>query len=143
MAITAQYDREADALYIRLADRERTRTVEVDDATYVDVDDNGLAVGIEFLYPAHGVALQEVARRFSLLEQQSLIIQAIADAGAPVVMPTITSGQYIASTTTMNQAIEGTVHAAVFHGAIVGMPGTVTVRDDAAVTVGEAELITA
>ena len=142
MAITAQYDHDADALYVRLSDHERSRTVEVDEATYVDVDANGLAIGIEFLYPAQGVALQEVARRFSLLEQQPLIIQAIGESDVPAATPTITSGQYIASITTMMQAVEGTVQAANPHGTIVGMPGTVTVHEEA-VTFGDAELITA
>ena len=58
---TATYDSEADALYIRLADRQRDRTVEFDDSHYVDLDVEGNAVGIEILYPRMGMRLEKLA----------------------------------------------------------------------------------
>jgi uncharacterized protein YuzE len=60
MPITAEYDREADALYIRLREGERLRAVEIDETTYIDVDADGHALGIEVLYPSMGLALTEV-----------------------------------------------------------------------------------
>jgi len=49
--VSAEYDPDADALYVRVADGDRARTVEINDVTYVDVDANGRPVGIEVLYP--------------------------------------------------------------------------------------------
>ncbi len=111
MAISAKYDREADALYVRLGAGERQRTVEVDDSTYVDVDPDGRAIGLEFLYPSMGLELDGVVARFSLEEQLPLIISAIATSNAPIVPPTMTSGQHLASTAVVVLAIEGTVAA--------------------------------
>lgn len=138
MAITARYDDEANALYVGIAERERSRTIEVDESTYVDVDDLGAVVGIEFLYPSAGVALQEVARRFSLLEQQPAIVAAIAGSGAPAPTLTVTGGQYLAQTATVMQTVEGTVQAASFRAMSFGSVDSSTVGDEN-VTVTEAE----
>jgi uncharacterized protein YuzE len=112
MPITAEYDREADALYVRLRDGERQRAVEIDDSTYVDVDGDDRPVGIELLYPALGLNLETVVRRFSLEQQLSEILTAIGRTDAPVSPPTMTGGQLLASTSIVTVSIEGTVGAA-------------------------------
>lgn len=111
MAITAEYDAEADALYVRLGDGERQRAIEIDDSTYVDVDDVGRAVGLELLYPSLGLNLQEAARRYSLEEQLPRIIAAIVETGAPISPPTMTGGQHLASSAIVTFAVEGTIAA--------------------------------
>ena len=78
MPITAEYDREADALYVRLRDGERHHAVEIDDSTYVDVDADERPIGIEILYPSLGLDLQPTVRRFGLEQQLAEIISAIA-----------------------------------------------------------------
>ena len=113
MNVTAEYDREADALYVRLGAGERARTVEVDDTTYVDVDVDGRPIGIELLYPSLGLRLDLVAQRFQLHQQLPVIAASIARAGAPgVSAPTVTGGTRLASTTITTMVIEGTVGAA-------------------------------
>jgi uncharacterized protein YuzE len=112
MPITAEYDREADALYVRLFDGDRGRAVEVDDSTYVDVDAANRAVGIEFLYPGMGLNLEGVVRRYALDAQSSEIIAAIGASGAPVSAPTVTGGQHLVSSAIVRIAVEGTVGAA-------------------------------
>jgi uncharacterized protein YuzE len=111
MPITAEYDQEADALYVRLTESERSRAVEIDDATFVDLASDQTAVGIEFLYASHGLNLDEVARRFSLEPHVPAIIGAIAAARGPVPNPTATAGQVIASTANVMVAVEGTIAA--------------------------------
>jgi uncharacterized protein YuzE len=112
MPVTAEYDSAADALYVLLRDGQRQRTVEIDDATYVDVDADDFPVGIELLCPAMGLNLQAVARRFSMEAQLPEIIAAITGTDAPVSPPTVTGGQILASTTIVTVSIEGTVRAA-------------------------------
>jgi uncharacterized protein YuzE len=45
-----EYDKTADALYIRLNDRPRATTREVDDNVIVDIGADGKIVGIELLF---------------------------------------------------------------------------------------------
>jgi uncharacterized protein YuzE len=111
MAITAQYDPEADALYVRLRDGERDRAIEIDDALYVDVDAEGRALGIEILYPELGMDLEAVASRFQLHDQLPAIVAAIADTHAPGITPTVTAPDHLVSTSITTYAIEGTVRA--------------------------------
>jgi uncharacterized protein YuzE len=112
MPISAEYDSQADALYVRFRDGERERTVELDESTYVDVDADGYAVGFEFLYPSLGIDVAGAARRFSLDRHLPEIITAITEAGVPMPPLTMTGGQLIASTTISGYMIEGTVPAA-------------------------------
>jgi uncharacterized protein YuzE len=110
MSIAAHYDTEADALYIRLSDEARERTVEIDETTYVDVDADGHPVGIELLYPSMGIELDAVAARFHLIEQLPQIVAAVARSGAPVSVPTVTvSSTHLASSSMTSVRIEGTV----------------------------------
>lgn len=51
-SIRIDIDQSADAAYIRLSDKAVARTVELTDDVYVDLDDLGVAVGIEILSPA-------------------------------------------------------------------------------------------
>jgi uncharacterized protein YuzE len=111
MPISAEYDSEADALYVHLHDGERQRAVEIDDSTYVDVDAAGRPVGIELLYPSLGLNLQEAARRYSLEAQLPGMIAAIVETGAPISPPTMTGGQHLASSAIVTIAVEGTVAA--------------------------------
>lgn len=109
MPITAEYDREADALYVRLRDGKRHRAVEIDDATYVNVDADERPIGIELLYPSLGLDLQPAVRRFGLEQQLAEIISAIAGSNAPAPPPTMTGGQHLASTAIVMVAIEGSI----------------------------------
>jgi uncharacterized protein YuzE len=122
MPITVQYDREADALYIRLGDSARERTVEIDETTYVDVDAAGHVVGIELLYPSMGVELVDVATRFHLREQLPEIATAIAGSGAPIAAPTLTVGTtHFASSSMTMITVEGTVAAGDSASAATGV----------------------
>jgi uncharacterized protein YuzE len=112
MPITASYDREADALYVRLRDGERRRAVEIDETTYVDVDLDDRPLGIEILYPAMGLDVQAIARQFSIEQQLPAIISAIMSTDAPVSPPTMTGGQRLASTSIVMVSVEGTIAAA-------------------------------
>lgn len=62
--VRAEYDREADALYIRLREGDVARSVEVDDVRVVDLDTTGAPIGVEILYPAENLAIASIARDF-------------------------------------------------------------------------------
>lgn len=112
MDITATYDPQADALYVRLGDGRREHAVELSDVVYVDVDGRGRAVGIELLYPSLGVDLGLPAKRFGLEAVLPQIVEAIRATGAPGVAPTVTGGQVYASSTVVLLSAEGTIGAA-------------------------------
>jgi uncharacterized protein YuzE len=76
----AQYDREADALYIRLRDGASTRTVEVDDYRILDLDADQQVLGLEVLYPAANLRIAAIAREWGFDDQLEAIDNAIADA---------------------------------------------------------------
>jgi len=112
MPIAARYDREADALYVTLHEGVRMRTIEIDEATYVDVDRDGRALGIEFLYPAMGVNLEAAAVRFQLHQQLHAIAAVIAQSGAPGPVITMTGATgFLVATSITTVAIEGTIPA--------------------------------
>ncbi|MFN3479305.1 MAG: DUF2283 domain-containing protein [Thermodesulfovibrionales bacterium] len=46
-----EYDRYAKALYIRLQEKERSRTVEINEKLNLDLDEKGNLIGIEILNP--------------------------------------------------------------------------------------------
>jgi uncharacterized protein YuzE len=123
MPFTAEYDNEADALYLRVeGSGERARTVEIDDVTYVDVDADGRAVGIELLYPSLGVNLGGLAEAFGLHADIPAIAQAIAGSGAAASIPTFTGGGApLMKSAIVHTAVEGTVAAAGSEGYAVGV----------------------
>lgn len=105
---TATYDSEADALYIRLTDADRDRTVEYDDSHYVDLDASGNAIGIEILYPRMGMRLEKLAAiyGFSTGEVRAAIGVALgrtASTGASTFL--------MANTVVKSVRVEGTVAA--------------------------------
>lgn len=51
MPITATYDPEARAIYVRLGTTPVARSVEIDEHAVVDTDSRGVAVGLELLAP--------------------------------------------------------------------------------------------
>ena len=64
----ADYDSEADALYVRLRDGRVARCVELGDCVVVDLDGSGRPLGVEIISPWYPFAghLAEAARRFGI-----------------------------------------------------------------------------
>lgn len=56
----AEYDPDADAIYVYLRDTETARTVAVDDFRNIDYAQDGAVVGIEFLDVSGGVDLHDI-----------------------------------------------------------------------------------
>lgn len=52
----AEYDSEADALYVRLTDERVARSVELGDCVVVDLDGDGRPRGVEIISPWHPFA---------------------------------------------------------------------------------------
>jgi uncharacterized protein YuzE len=60
-----EYDQQADALYITLAElAEVARTVQIDPGTLVDLDGRGWLIGVEIIRAARPWPLDEILSRF-------------------------------------------------------------------------------
>ena len=55
-----EYDREVDALYIRLQDKYVARTIEIEEGLNIDVDENGRLIGLEVLDATERYALTDI-----------------------------------------------------------------------------------
>jgi len=55
-----EYDKEADAIYICLQDKEVAKTVEISDSVNVDLDENGDFIGIEVIDATQRYSLSEI-----------------------------------------------------------------------------------
>lgn len=66
--ILQSYDLDADALYIKLADRPIARTAQLDAGTLADLDDQGVLVGIEIIQPQRAWPLDSILTRFTVSE---------------------------------------------------------------------------
>jgi uncharacterized protein YuzE len=85
MPISAEYDPEADALYIRIRDGERSRAVELDERHYIDVDAEGKALGLEVLYPEMGVRVTDLARTWRLpADELATVITTVLGRSVPM-----------------------------------------------------------
>lgn len=52
-----EYDADADAIYVRLSDKERASTTSLGDDRHVDVAGDGTSIGVEFLNVSRGINL--------------------------------------------------------------------------------------
>jgi uncharacterized protein YuzE len=70
-----KYDLTVGALYVRLSDEPVTRTLEIDDNTFVDLDGDGDIVGIEVISIEHPWALADILRDYDIppFEQAQLL----------------------------------------------------------------------
>ena len=59
----AEYDAEADAIYVYLSDSRVARTKILDDSRNIDVSEDGAVVGIEFLGVSGGAGLSDVPHK--------------------------------------------------------------------------------
>ena len=55
-----EYDKEVDALYIRLQEKYVAKTLEIQDGINIDIDENGKLVGLEVLDATDRYALSDV-----------------------------------------------------------------------------------
>ena len=55
-----EYDKEVDALYIRLQEKHVNRTVEIEDGINIDLDKNGKLIGIEILDATDRYSLSDI-----------------------------------------------------------------------------------
>ena len=71
-----RYDLNVGALYIRLTGQAVARTVEIDDNTFVDLDDGGNVAGIEVISIAHRWALGDILRDYSIADADGAQLRA-------------------------------------------------------------------
>jgi len=55
-----EYDREVDALYIRLQEKYVARTVELEEGLNLDLDENGKLIGLEVLDATERYSLSDI-----------------------------------------------------------------------------------
>jgi len=58
--VKLEYDRRADAIYIRLKDAEVATTRELEDNLIVDLDEHGRLVGIELLFVSDYLSPEDI-----------------------------------------------------------------------------------
>jgi len=71
-----EYDREVDALYIRLQERHVARTLEVEEGVNLDFDENGRLIGLEILDATERYPLADIfniATENLILEDRELV----------------------------------------------------------------------
>jgi uncharacterized protein YuzE len=64
--VRLEYDPEADEMYLGLLDASVTQSVQIDEGTLVDLDDEGSVVGIEIVHPDRQWPLATILERFTL-----------------------------------------------------------------------------
>lgn len=79
--ISAEYDAEADALYVRLGSLRRgvDETIEIDESRLVDLDEEGRPIGIEILGLVN-YRIDDIAERFGLENRLADIDASVARA---------------------------------------------------------------
>jgi uncharacterized protein YuzE len=55
-----EYDREVDALYVRLQEKYVDRTVEIEEGLNIDLDENGKLIGLEVLDATERYSLADI-----------------------------------------------------------------------------------
>jgi len=55
-----EYDREVDALYIRIQEKYVARTIEIEEGLNIDVDENGKLIGLEVLDATDRYSLTDI-----------------------------------------------------------------------------------
>ncbi|WP_084218986.1 DUF2283 domain-containing protein [Syntrophorhabdus aromaticivorans] len=55
-----EYDREVDALYVRLQEKYVHKTLEIEDGLNIDLDENGKLIGVEILDATQRYSLADV-----------------------------------------------------------------------------------
>jgi uncharacterized protein YuzE len=55
-----EYDREVDALYVRLQEKYVDRTVEIEEGLNIDLDENGKLIGLEILDATERYSLTDI-----------------------------------------------------------------------------------
>jgi uncharacterized protein YuzE len=58
--VNIEYDKEVDALYIRLQEKYVDRTIEIEEGVNIDLDDKGLLIGLEVLDATKRYSLSDI-----------------------------------------------------------------------------------
>jgi uncharacterized protein YuzE len=66
-----EYDKEVDALYVRLQEKYVDRTVEIEEGLNIDLDENGRLIGLEVLDATERYALADIFN----ISTQNLILE--------------------------------------------------------------------
>ncbi len=66
-----EYDRDVDALYIRIQEKEIAESREVSDGVILDLDEQGLVIGFEVLDAARNYSLRDIFN----LSTENLILE--------------------------------------------------------------------
>lgn len=72
-----EYDREVDALYIRLQEKYVSRTIEIEDGLNLDLDEKGNLIGLEVLDATERYALKDI---FNISTENLYVVE---DQGIP------------------------------------------------------------
>lgn len=84
MSVTASYDGEVGALYVRLQDGTRSRSIETDNGFVIDVDADSNVLGIEALVvPVQREQIHDLSSIFGFVDRAEAVWSAIARVQPP------------------------------------------------------------
>ena len=72
--VSVTFDPEANALYFKFGDQKPVKTIPMGEGKYVDIAQNGEAVGVEVIFPSSS-AVAEAVNAFILQKEQIKILQ--------------------------------------------------------------------
>jgi uncharacterized protein YuzE len=90
LLISTSLDTEADALYITLRKGTIARTEELDDDTFVDLDAQGVPLGIEVMHPARTWPLQVYLERYRVAGEERALLEQLVPSAAREFQPPFT-----------------------------------------------------
>ena len=74
-----EYDKEVDALYVRLQEKHVARTVEIEEGLNLDLDENGKLIGLEVLDATQRYSLSDIFN----ISTENLILEKESVGAAP------------------------------------------------------------
>jgi uncharacterized protein YuzE len=75
-----EYDREVDALYVRLQEKFVAKTTEIDEGINIDFDEGGKLIGLEILDATERYSLSDIFN----ISTENLFLEKVRNTQAPV-----------------------------------------------------------
>ena len=77
-----EYDRDVDALYVRLQEKHVNRTIEIEEGLYLDLDEEGKLIGLEVLDATLRYSLSDI---FNISTENLILEKEPAETGTNVI----------------------------------------------------------
>lgn len=103
--LSTSFDQDADAMYIKLAEGDIARTIDLNEGTLVDLDADGNVLGVEVIHPVGGWPVEELIERFSLNEMTARTVRLCAKSAQSVRSAVGRSSQTFSGSGSLSQLV--------------------------------------